>query len=124
MGKLSTHVLDTAHGTPAAGVSIRLVRVEAGVEEELCRVETNADGRTAEPLLTGDALRAGTYELHFDVGTYFAGRTTGTSATDTAPPGSGFLGVVTVRFTVTRPAENYHVPLLVSPWSYTTYRGS
>ncbi len=120
MGKLSTHVLDTAHGKPAGGVAIRLVRVDAGAERELLRVVTNADGRTDKPLLAGEELQTATYELHFDVGAYFAGGAVG----NVGPTSAAFLGIVTVRFTVTNTAENYHVPLLVSPWSYTTYRGS
>ena len=128
MGTLSTHVLDTAHGTPAGGVTIRLVRIDPVPERELLRVITNADGRTDEPLLTDDHLQAATYELHFDVGAYFAERagrnSAGNGAADGVPAGNAFLSVVTVRFTVTDAAANYHVPLLVSPWSYTTYRGS
>ncbi|TVR60898.1 MAG: hydroxyisourate hydrolase [Spirochaetaceae bacterium] len=111
MGKLSTHVLDTATGRPAAGVAVRLSRIHPGTTSELYAGRTNADGRTDGPLLEGGSLLVGTYELSFDVGAYFGGN-------------DGFLSLVTVRFTVSDPAQNYHVPLLASPWSYTTYRGS
>jgi 5-hydroxyisourate hydrolase len=114
MGRLTTHVLDTMRGRPAAGVAIRLRR--AGDDgPPLWEGRTNADGRTDGPLLEGDALAAGDYELEFDVGAYFAG------AELPDPP---FLGVVPVRFGVADPASHYHVPLLVSPWAYSTYRGS
>jgi 5-hydroxyisourate hydrolase len=106
MAKLSTHVLDTTRGKPAAGVRIRLYR-----EGELvASAATNQDGRTTEPLLSGDTIVAGTYELEFAVGAYF-----GTSE---------FLDDVVVRFRVADPAGTYHVPLLISKFGYTTYRGS
>jgi 5-hydroxyisourate hydrolase len=113
-GSLTTHVLDTARGKPAAAVPVTLVRVRDGAE--LAVAVTNEDGRTDAPLLEAGALAAETYELRFDVGTYFAGQ----PGVDDPP----FLSTVVVRVTVTRPGERYHVPLLVSPWSYTTYRGS
>lgn len=113
-GYLTTHVLDTAHGTPAAGVAVTLSRVPDG--EVLATASTNAMGRTDEPLLAGPAFTAGTYDLAFEIGAYFAARLPAGE-----PP---FLSTVTVRFTVARPSEHYHVPLLVSPWGYTTYRGS
>ena len=115
MGKLTTHILDTAHGGPAGGLSIRLYR--CGVERELL-VETlsNADGRSSSPLVEGDAFASGCYELEFDAGAYFA-------ATDSALAEPPFLDTVVIRFNA-RGDENYHVPLLVSPWSYSTYRGS
>jgi 5-hydroxyisourate hydrolase len=117
MGHLSTHVLDTAAGRPAAGVVIELRRLaENGAGEILASVTTNADGRTDAPLLQGEALTPGTYELVFAVGAYFQG------------PGAGaeqpFLDRVPVRFGVSDPAATYHVPLLITPWSYATYRGS
>ncbi len=105
-GRLTTHVLDTAAGRPAPGIPITLRRDGALVAEAL----TNADGRTDAPLLEGDAFTAGVYELTFEVGPHFAG--------------SGFLDLVPVRFTVTDAGEHHHVPLLVSPFSYSTYRGS
>ncbi len=114
MGRLTTHVLDTAHGRPAAGVAIELWRVGEGERRALvASARTNSDGRTDGPLLAGDALTAGVYELVFAVGPYFAD--------GGAPP---FLDRVLVRFGVSDPAAHYHVPLLVSPWAYSTYRGS
>jgi 5-hydroxyisourate hydrolase len=112
-GSLTTHVLDTFRGRAGSGMSVTLTRADDGVE--LAHVVTNADGRTEEPLLIGDAFQEGTYELHFDVGRYFAD----------APgaPDPPFLTTVTLRFSITSD-EHYHVPLVTSPWSYTTYRGS
>lgn len=119
-GRLTTHVLDTARGCPAAGVSIELWRLDADeARTRLVTARTNADGRTDAPLLAGDALTAGSYELVFAVGPYFAAQ--GLAAAADVPP---FLGSVPVRFGLADPAAHYHVPLLVSPWSYTTYRGS
>jgi len=116
MGRLTTHVLDTAHGVPASGMRIELLREGAGPATALSRVSTNADGRTDSPLLEGDTLRAGTYQLVFHVAEYFRGR---------GDPDAGrFLERVPVVFVVDDPAGRYHVPLLVSPWSYSTYRGS
>ena len=116
-GGLTTHVLDVALGRPAAGVAIELVRVGHDGEETLARTVTNADGRTDEPLVAPGALTAGRYELRFAVGDYLrdAGHAVG------RPP---FLDVVPVPFGISRPDEHHHVPLLVSPWSYSTYRGS
>jgi 5-hydroxyisourate hydrolase len=112
MGKLTTHVLDTVHGGPAAGVRIELRRVENG--EIIASLTTNADGRGDRPLLEGDTLVSGEYELIFMVREYFMER-----GVD-----SPFLDRVPVRFVVFDTAQNYHVPLLVSPWAYSTYRGS
>ena len=118
-GRLTTHVLDTARGRPAAGLAVELWRLGAdGEGRELVRgVRTNADGRTEAPLLAGEELTAGVYEIVFDVGDYFSadGLATG------EPP---FLGPVPVRFGVADPDAHYHVPLLASPWAYSTYRGS
>lgn len=114
-GRLTTHVLDTARGRPAPGVEIRLARTAGGGLERLCATTTNADGRTDAPLLPAGDLTAGTYELTFVVGPYLV------SAGAPAPP---FLDVVSVRFTVTEPGDDHHVPLLVSPWAYSVYRGS
>ena len=111
---LTTHVLDTALGRPAAGVEIALVRVDGG-DEELARGVTNADGRTDGPL--AETLERGVYELRFAVGDYLRGA--GHAVSD--PP---FLDVVPIRFGVAAPAEHHHVPLLVTPWAYSTYRGS
>lgn len=115
MGRLTTHILDTAQGCPAAGVDIRLFAL-AGARREVAFTVSNADGRTDQPLLDGDAMQTGSYELEFDVGPYFAA--TGLAAGE--PP---FLDTVVLRFSVSA-GEHYHVPLLVSPWSYSTYRGS
>jgi len=114
--KLSTHVLDTAHGCPAAGLNIELWSLAGPLPKLLKTVRTNADGRTAEPLLTGAEMQAGNYELVFCVGDYFAARG------GAAKP--AFLDRVPVRFGIGDASASYHVPLLVSPWSYTTYRGS
>lgn len=115
-GRLTTHVLDTAHGRPASGVEIELFRHEAAEPEPLNRVWTSADGRTDEPLLEGEELVQGGYELIFHVGDYFAEKSDASE-----PP---FLDLVPVRFGVADPSEHYHVPLLISPWAYSTYRGS
>ena len=118
MGGLSTHVLDTALGKPGKDIKLSLYRV--GNERELlCEARTNADGRTDTPLLDGTKFAqsgAGTYELVFDVAEYFARFHEGA----TQPP---FLDVITLRFTIFDDSH-YHVPLLLSPWSYSTYRGS
>ena len=117
MAKLTTHVLDTAHGVPGAGVAIALYRIDRGMRVALKRAVTNADGRVDAPLLEGSTMTAGTYELDFAVGEYFAAR----GVQVTKPP---FLDVVTLRFGISDASAHYHVPLLVSPWSYSTYRGS
>jgi 5-hydroxyisourate hydrolase len=121
MGRLSTHVLDTSRGAPAAGMGIELFRRdhgEAGGPEAvaIASASVNADGRTDAPLLEGAALLPGPYRLVFHVGEYFR---------DQGHPDAGlFLEDVPVDFVVRDPEGRYHVPLLVSPWSYTTYRGS
>ena len=115
MGRLSTHILDTANGIPAANVDIRLYM--HGDERLLkASVSSNEDGRTTGPLLEGAAMQAGTYELEFDTGAYFKAR-----GADTGEP--AFLDTVVIRFSIAAD-QNYHIPLLVSPWSYSTYRGS
>lgn len=121
MGRLTTHVLDTARGVPAAGVRIDLVRMPgpAGPEPPaapLCTVLTNAGGRTETPLLEGDRLARGTYQLTFHVGEYFRAR----GDVDAGR----FLEDIPVVIVIDDPGAVYHVPLLVSPWSYSTYRGS
>ena len=117
-GRLTTHVLDTAQGRPGAGIRIELNALGAdGAPRRIAAAVTNADGRTEAPLLAGDALKPGRYEIVFHVGDYF--RAQGVALAD--PP---FLDTVPVRFAIADPAGHYHVPLLVSPWSYTTYRGS
>ena len=116
MGRLTTHVLDTARGRPGAGITVELYR--AGDDRHLLRtVETNDDGRCDAPLLEGAALTAGTYELVFHAGPYF-------QAAGIALPDPPFVDEVVLRFGVAEPDAHYHVPLLVSPWSYATYRGS
>jgi 5-hydroxyisourate hydrolase len=114
MGKLTTHILDTANGKAAAGIKIEVFLVEGAAFKPLKTMTTNRDGRTDQPLADGDGFRGGTYQLVFHVGDYF--RAQGNAA--------GFLDEVPVRFTIADAAQNYHVPLLCSPWSYTTYRGS
>ena len=117
MGRLSTHVLDTARGKPAAGVAVRLYRIDSGGGRTLLTESvTNHDGRTDAPLLSGEAFLAGVYELHFAVAAYFA--------SDPQVPSVPFLDIVPIRFGIADPNAGYHVPLLVSPWSYSTYRGS
>jgi 5-hydroxyisourate hydrolase len=115
-GKLSTHVLDLVAGAPAAGLRVELRRLDppSGV---IRAAVTNADGRTDAPLLSAPEMAAGTYQLEFHVGEYFA-------AKGAASPGVPFLGVVPVRFAISDPSASYHVPLLVTPWAYNTYRGS
>lgn len=117
MGRLSTHVLDVVRGGPAQGVRITLERVDETGRATLKDVRTNADGRTDEPLLAGGSFAPGTYELSFHIGAYFAS----TGAAQASPP---FLDVVPIRFAIAEPDGHYHVPLLCSPWSYSTYRGS
>jgi 5-hydroxyisourate hydrolase len=118
MGRLTTHVLDTANGCPASGVELALFRLAAGGARALLKtVVTNDDGRSGEPLLSGEQLTVGTYEIVFQVGRYFSAR-----GTETANP--AFLDEVPVRFSIAKADGHYHVPLLVSPWSYSTYRGS
>jgi len=116
MGRLTTHVLDTASGVPAQGMRVELLRLDAA-PQALVTIDTDADGRAPAPLLDGAALRAGNYELRFHVASYFRAR--GTALSD--PP---FLDVIVIRFGIGDAAQHYHVPLLVSPWSYSTYRGS
>ena len=116
-GYLTTHVLDLAQGRPAAGMRVELWRLEdGGARTWLTTAATNDDGRVDAPLLAEDTFRTGTYELIFDVGSYFAAQGLGAS-----PP---FLTSVPVRFTIADPDAHYHVPLLVTPWAYSTYRGS
>ena len=114
---LTTHVLDTARGRPAASLRVELFRLDSSGEGRnlLKEARTNADGRTDAPLLGDDELAGGVYELVFAVGEYFAGE---------GIPDPPFLGRVPVRFGIADPTSHYHVPLLVSPWSYSTYRGS
>jgi 5-hydroxyisourate hydrolase len=110
MGKLTTHVLDTAQGRPGAGIRIELYRLEGEKGMLVATATTNPDGRTDAPLLDEGNLREGTYQLVFHVGEYFGA--------------GGFLDRVPIRFAIADARQHYHVPLLCSPWSYTTYRGS
>lgn len=115
---LSTHVLDTMHGTPAAGMSVELYATTGGTASLVRRFVLNADGRNPDgPLFDNASLRQGTYRLLFDVAAYFRGR--GVQLPD--PP---FLDRVALDFGIAHVDQHYHVPLLVSPWSYSTYRGS
>jgi 5-hydroxyisourate hydrolase len=113
MSKLTTHVLDTAHGCPGKGIAVRLYKDG----KLLVEAKTNSDGRCDQPLLSGDAMKPGAYRLEFAAGDYFRAR--GTKLPD--PP---FLDVITIDFGISDPAAHYHVPLLVSPFGYSTYRGS
>ena len=115
MGHLTTHVLDTKAGVPAEGIRIELFSLGNNKSEaiHIKSLTTNADGRGDSPLLDGNEIRSGRFELRFHVGEYFAQQ-------ESLP----FLDVVPVQFAIADPDANYHVPLLVSPWSYTTYRGS
>ncbi len=117
MGQLTTHILDTAHGRPAAGVRVALFRIGDGAEKLVAEAVTNQDGRFDAPLLAGAAFTAGVYELRFHAGDYFRGL----GLDDASPP---FLDIVPIRFGVASAAEHYHVPLLISPYGYSTYRGS
>lgn len=116
MGKLSTHVLDTAKGCPADGMKFTLYSLDGG-RQEVVSGRTNNDGRTDQPLLAGEKLKAGRYELVFSAGEYF--RRSHDALTEPR-----FVDEVVLRFGISMPDQNYHVPLLVSPWSYSTYRGS
>lgn len=114
MGKLTTHVLDTAQGRPGAGIRVELFRLDGEAGTLLATVATNRDGRTDQPLAEGTGFRSGTYQLVFHIGEYFRGQ---------GLEGS-FLDVVPVRFSIADAGAHYHVPLLCTPWSYSTYRGS
>jgi 5-hydroxyisourate hydrolase len=114
-GRLTTHVLDLAEGRPAAGLTLTLVRVEGNERRGLGRFRTNADGRGDAPLLSGDGLRPGVYEIVFHVGEWRAGH---------GAPGVGFYEDIPIRFRVADPHGHYHVPLVLSPFGYSTYRGS
>jgi len=116
-GWLTTHVLDTARGCPAEGLSITLYRLEGGGREELVTLVTNADGRTDSHILPAESFRTGQYELVFRAGDYL--RATGQAGEDPL-----FLDEVPIRFGMSDPEAHYHVPLLLSPFAYSTYRGS
>ncbi|MFU8899516.1 MAG: hydroxyisourate hydrolase [Roseinatronobacter sp.] len=116
-GFLTTHVLDTARGLPAAGLKIALYRLDGGAREALAQRVTNADGRTDTPILPQDAFATGQYELVFFAGDYLR-------ATGQAGPDPLFLDEVPIRFGISDKTSHYHVPLLLSPFGYSTYRGS
>jgi 5-hydroxyisourate hydrolase len=117
MGRLTTHVLDTAHGCPGAGMKLRLYAEDLSGPVLISETQTNADGRCTEPLLSGERLRRGRYRIDFEVGEYFRGR--GVMLHDPA-----FLETVSLHFGIADADAHYHVPLLVSPFAYSTYRGS
>lgn len=117
MAGLTTHVLDTANGIPAAGVALSLFKLNGDHRKLITTATTNADGRVDHPLLTADTAEATRYELVFAAGDYFRAR-------GTALPDPPFVDDVVLRFGIADPDAHYHVPLLVSPWSYNTYRGS
>lgn len=116
-GYLTTHVLDTATGRPAAGLRIVLSRVTGGARETIAEMQTNADGRTDGPILPQERFASGEYELLFHAGDYL--RRTGQAGGDPL-----FLDQIPIRFGISDPAAHYHVPLLLSPYGYSTYRGS
>ncbi|MCK6408831.1 MAG: hydroxyisourate hydrolase [Thauera sp.] len=116
MGRLTTHVLDTAHGKPGVGIAVTVHRLD-GERREVARTVTNHDGRCDAPLLEGAALEAGKYEIVFAAGDYF--RALGLNL-----PEPLFVDEVALRFGIANAEQHYHVPLLVTPWSYSTYRGS
>ena len=113
MTKLTTHVLDTMAGLPAAGLKIDLYRLEGGKAKHLSSHKTNSDGRVDAPLLENDDFKLGTYRLDFHAGAYL----------ETAG-GSDFLNIIPIQFIISDPARHYHVPLLLSAYGYSTYRGS
>jgi 5-hydroxyisourate hydrolase len=117
MGRLTTHVLDTMHGTPAAGLHVVLSRLDGPLPGLVREAVLNADGRTDTPLLDGPDFVPGRYRLEFGVSAYFRGR-------GVTLPEPAFLDVVPIDFGLADPAQHYHVPLLTSPWAYATYRGS
>lgn len=117
MGKLTTHVLDTAHGRPGAGIALELYTLDGETRRLITKAVTNDDGRCDKPLLEGNALIPGEYELVFHAGDYFA-------ALGVNVPQPRFVDRVLLRFGIADAGAHYHVPLLVSPWAYSTYRGS
>ncbi|MGB0848509.1 MAG: hydroxyisourate hydrolase [Thiolinea sp.] len=117
MGKLTTHVLDTANGCPAAGIKVTLYRIDDGHRTFIKETVTNDDGRCDAPILNDDEIAVAGWELVFETATYFAAK-----GNQLAEP--AFLDIVPIRFGIADASAHYHVPLLVSPWSYSTYRGS
>ena len=117
MARLTTHVLDTSRGVPARGVVIDLDAFERDSKQRIRTAATNADGRIDQPLIAGERIPTGVYELTFHAGDYF--RNSGLSLSEPA-----FLDLIVIRFGISDPAGNYHIPLLLSPFGYSTYRGS
>jgi len=117
MSRLTTHVLDAAHGKPGQSIKIDLYKIVNNKRNILLTKITNCDGRCDGPLLENDAFQPGVYELDFHIGSYFSGM-------GIAMPTPNFLDVVTLRFGVADASQHYHVPLVATPWSYSTYRGS
>ncbi len=127
MGHLSTHILDTTRGKPGAGIKLVVERIENGERTVVSQAVTNDDGRCDKPLLEGDDFVAGEYEIQFAVGTYLkstAGKSIAGSSNPQAADAPLFLDTVVIRFGVASADEHYHVPLLISPFAYSTYRGS
>ena len=117
-GKLTTHVLDTAQGKPGAGITVELFQISLSQNAKLLKtLTTNTDGRTDQPLLNSDEMQEGTYELRFAMGDYFTKQSN-------ALPDPLFLNIIPIRFSIADTDKHYHIPLLCSPWSYSTYRGS
>lgn len=121
MGRLTTHVLDTARGRPAAGVRITLYRISGQSHDKIAEAVTNADGRTDAPMLAGPDFRPGSYELVFHAGDYLraSGQADGEACGEVL-----FFDQIPIRFGLSAPDQHYHVPLLISPFAYSTYRGS
>lgn len=117
MGRLTTHILDQSRGRPAAGVTVRLYRMDGETQALVARATTNDDGRLDQPILLGPEMRPGPYQFEFDAGAYFA-------TIGTALASGTFLETVVIRFRIDNEEEHYHVPLLLSPYGYATYRGS
>lgn len=117
MGKLTTHVLDAAHGCPGSSIKVELYRVEGASQVLVASAQTNSDGRCDAPLLQGEDYRSGVYQLQFHAGDYYRAR-------GVTLPEPAFLDVVVLRFGIDAGQAHYHVPLLISPYSYSTYRGS
>jgi 5-hydroxyisourate hydrolase len=117
LARLSTHVLDTSQGRPAAGIAVNLYRIAGAAREHCAGAVTNRDGRTDEPLLSGDQIPTGVYELVFAAGAYLRRQ-------GVVLPQPAFLDEVVIRFGIAEETGNYHVPLLLSPYGYSTYRGS
>ncbi|MFC2969541.1 hydroxyisourate hydrolase [Acidimangrovimonas pyrenivorans] len=116
-GYLTTHVLDTARGLPAAGMTVALYRLDGAARQHIRTLVTNADGRTDEQILPAPEFATGSYELEFHAGAYL-------DASGAAPESPRFLDVIPIRFGISDPDSHYHVPLLISPFGYSTYRGS